>query len=237
MDASSLRPDTAALWERLQTEPLLAGFTLIGGTALALRIGHRTSEDLDFAYAEGALPRVRLQRLFESLAKDGFALELADHQQDFIVDGVKVTFVVLEPQMRQVFASDAHAPLRVASMDEIFRLKALVCAARSKSRDWFDLYVLMREHGYTMDDFHRAFVDSGQPAKYDIATRRLLSGKPQLADEGYEQVAGAAAPTLGEMRSFFEGKISEFERQQFAMALRVAAQPKAQDEEGHEHGM
>lgn len=41
-----LPPETARVWQRLESEPLLAGWYLIGGSALALRIGHRQSEDL-----------------------------------------------------------------------------------------------------------------------------------------------------------------------------------------------
>ena len=38
---------TLELLKRLQDEPLLSSFNLVGGTALALRIGHRKSIDLD----------------------------------------------------------------------------------------------------------------------------------------------------------------------------------------------
>lgn len=44
-----LTPDADRLWTRLRNEPALAGFVLIGGSALALHLGHRISEDLDFA--------------------------------------------------------------------------------------------------------------------------------------------------------------------------------------------
>ena len=38
---------TLELLKQLQAEPLLSGFNLVGGTALALRLGHRKSIDLD----------------------------------------------------------------------------------------------------------------------------------------------------------------------------------------------
>jgi hypothetical protein len=44
-----LRPEAAMLLEALIASPELASFTLMGGTALALQIGHRTSLDFDFA--------------------------------------------------------------------------------------------------------------------------------------------------------------------------------------------
>ena len=36
----------------LQKEPLLSSFNLVGGTALALHLGHRRSVDLDFFTSE-----------------------------------------------------------------------------------------------------------------------------------------------------------------------------------------
>ena len=239
-DSKSLRPETAALWQRLSTEPLLSGFTLVGGTALALRIGHRVSEDLDFAYCAETLPRQRLSRLLEDIGKDGFGftplvdvaaeqdfldagLDLADSQQDYTSNGqVKVTFFAPDHHIRGILGGGPATALHVASLDEIFRLKAIVCADRSKSRDWFDVYTLLRSHGYTMADFHRAFVDSGQPAKYDIAKMRLCSGRPHAADEGYEDVAGAEAPSIEDMRAFFAQQFDAFERIEFARSIRSA---------------
>ena len=45
-DLSILPPPQLRLWPELDTTP--ATFTLYGGTALALRLGHRTSVDFDF---------------------------------------------------------------------------------------------------------------------------------------------------------------------------------------------
>ena len=44
-----LRPEANALFDILINAPELEGLTLIGGTALALQIGHRVSLDFDFA--------------------------------------------------------------------------------------------------------------------------------------------------------------------------------------------
>ena len=44
-----LPPETEQVWHFLKQQPALAGFVLLGVSALALRIGHRLSEDLDLA--------------------------------------------------------------------------------------------------------------------------------------------------------------------------------------------
>ncbi|HQB87215.1 MAG: nucleotidyl transferase AbiEii/AbiGii toxin family protein [Bacteroidales bacterium] len=44
----TIDPKTLDLLVRLQRIPALSGLRLVGGTALALQIGHRKSVDLDF---------------------------------------------------------------------------------------------------------------------------------------------------------------------------------------------
>lgn len=47
LHTQTLTPETLGLIQALQAEPLLEGFHLVGGTALALQIGHRRSIDID----------------------------------------------------------------------------------------------------------------------------------------------------------------------------------------------
>ena len=44
----TITPETLSLLERLSALPILKNARLVGGTALALQLGHRTSVDLDF---------------------------------------------------------------------------------------------------------------------------------------------------------------------------------------------
>ena len=56
-----LKPDTEGVWQFLRRQPGLTGFVLMGGSALALRLGHRQSKDLDFVWPGPELPRDRLE--------------------------------------------------------------------------------------------------------------------------------------------------------------------------------
>jgi hypothetical protein len=229
VDTSKLRGDTRTVWEKLDGHSLLKGFVLIGGTALTLRIGHRVSEDLDFAFASGGhLPRTRLDLLVQSLrdravdlqpnqsplAEEDFldaGLDLADYQQNFLANGtVKVSFVALDSPARSVVAGEAALPMRVATLDEIFALKSLVCAERSKTRDWFDLYVLMTQHGFSIVDFYDVFARLSAIPKFENARIRLLACRADPEDEGYEQLL-TDAPSLDSMRGFFRTQFDELE--------------------------
>lgn len=224
-----LRPETEKLWQRLREERLLDGFVLAGGTALAMHIDHRLSEDLDFMYPDMKLPRERLTALRRKLAAEGFeltandspigveafsesGLDYHDYQQDYMVNGlVKLTFVAPEPEnAKQLEHIEASGP-RVASIQEIFGLKCIVAADRSKSRDWFDLYTLLKSGIFQPFDIYRAFARSGVPGKFDIAMMRLCSGKPSETDEGYEALL-PNPPSIKEMSEYFKVVRDEAER-------------------------
>ena len=231
MDIGRLPADTRRLWERLRQEPLLRGFVLIGGTALTLRIGHRISEDLDFAYLDAALPRQRLALLVKNLRSDGIklepnqdvaaqddfidaGLELDDFQQNYLAhlpEGiVKLSFVRFDNDLTRMLDGNEESALRVATLDEAFKTKAIACADRSKTRDWFDLYVLMTQHGFDGEDFHRAFVGADRGSGFDIASMRLRSGKPSLTDEGYTNLL-ENPPSLEEIRDYFADVLDQLE--------------------------
>lgn len=243
MDLRSLPPDTARLWERLRGEALLRGFVLVGGTALAMRIGHRRSEDLDFAFVAGqTLPRLALEQLRARLSAEGWilapmadpvavqdaidaGLDLEDRQQDYSVQGAaRLSFVRLRNQVTSLLAGDAASAVRVASLDEIFATKVLAIADRSKSRDWFDLYVLMTGHGYCVADLEWVCTRVGEPQQYEIVKARLLACKPSAADEGYAQLLDDA-PTRDRMREFFALAFNDFERG--AVAARIRAERRS----------
>ncbi len=225
-----LRADTEQVWHHLEHQVALAGFVLIGGSAITLHISHRLSEDLDFAWTGPKLPlsqldvlrRLSSAREFtlqpddDPAALDEFeiaGMDLHDYQQDFLVAGkVKVSFFTTdEPLCRILTGTKLETGPRIATLDELFASKCLITAARSKSRDWFDLYCLMTQHGYTLESFHSAFVKAGIPSQFDLAMQRLCSGRPSLSDEGFELIA-PHAPSLEEMRDFFVRQRDDYEQ-------------------------
>ncbi len=226
---------TEKVWGFLKEQPALAGFVLGGGSALALTIRHRLSEDLDFIWPQVRLPQPRLAALRHQAAAAGFnfvrdddeaaveefaasGMELHDYQQDFVVDGtVKVSFFAADEPLRKVLQPGGEK-IRVASLRESFQAKCLVSAVRSKTRDWLDLFLLMRDHGFTIQDYRAAFVAAGIPAQCDIGLARLCSGEPGRADEGYQHML-TTPPTLAEMKAFFISQRDKLEIETAAAAI------------------
>jgi predicted nucleotidyltransferase component of viral defense system len=220
---------TKALWLKLRDEPLLKGGILIGGTALTLRIGHRRSEDLDFAFLSERLPHAAINLLLRKypdwirndnlLSYEEFQIagqSLHDYQQDFVSgDAVKITFLAEEKPVWAILdhASEHSRPLRVATTKEIFGLKCLVSARRSKSRDHYDLYVLFQEHGFGVSDMVEAFEKANRSAEIDIAFRRLCSGITAPDDEGYEALI-ENPPSKEVLKEYFQRLRDRYEIEQ-----------------------
>src|SRR5437016_12951065 len=118
-----LKPETEKVWRFLKKQPVLAGFVLLGGSALAIHLRHRFSEDLDFAYPAARLPRPRLDALRRLAVEGGFdfqphddpvavaefangGLDLLDYQEDFLANRiVKVSFFAPEAADRSVLTA------------------------------------------------------------------------------------------------------------------------------------
>ena len=90
LHTETVEPSTLDLLRRLQRLPDLANTRLVGGTALALHLGHRKSVDLDmFGIFD---PIVSYRKL---LADAGYSVEGAENGtvQSLRVDNVKVDLV------------------------------------------------------------------------------------------------------------------------------------------------
>ena len=148
-------------------------------------------------------------------------MSLHDFQQDFLtIQGVKLTFLAADADAAAILEPGCASGPRVASLEEIFRLKALVSAKRSNSRDWFDLYVLMTEHGFSVFDFADAFCRTRQEHSLDIAFNRLCSGRTAPDDPGFEAL-GDNPPTLDALRAHF---VAERDRYEIETARTVKSQ-------------
>ncbi|HRQ87254.1 MAG TPA: nucleotidyl transferase AbiEii/AbiGii toxin family protein [Bacteroidia bacterium] len=235
-----LIPETEALWQYLREHDSLRGFVLIGGSGLALRIQHRLSEDLDFVWNGLRLPRKRIDLLVREAGEAGFhfvshddlaafeefeiaGMDLHDYQQDFVVnDRVKVTLFTADSALSKILPESPSEPCRIATLQELFETKALVSASRSKSRDWFDLYILMRDHGFTLADYASTFAKAGCAILHETGLSRLCSGVPQRNDEGFEELV-SPAPSIGELAGFFRERRDAYEIALAAAARRAAA--------------
>lgn len=117
------------------------GFYLVGGTALALQIGHRISVDFDFfSFAplpDGLLRKIK--RVFE-----GHQISVtysAPEQINLIIDGVKVTF--FSYPYKNIYPLVPYKKINLASIEEIALMKAFSIGKRLSYKDYIDWYFLL----------------------------------------------------------------------------------------------
>ena len=125
--------------------PSLKPFYLAGGTALALRLGHRISEDLDVfanidqltdAIRQNIIDEIQSHHVLEVIKNSPLGLILkADSQPaSFFSYG----YPMLEP-------TDSIAGLQVAGIADIGLMKLDAIAGRGARKDFCDLYFIARQ--------------------------------------------------------------------------------------------
>ena len=121
------------------------GFYLVGGTALALQIGHRLSVDFDFFSFE-KLPHDLLNQVKRRFPASSIAVTYrAPEQLNLLIDTIKTTFFFYEYPVIDPFAEYRGIPL--ASVREIAAMKAFAVGKRLAYKDYADWYFMLKE-GY-----------------------------------------------------------------------------------------
>jgi len=119
-------------------------FYLAGGTALALRMGHRRSVDLDFFSETDEIHERTRQELIRSFsARHAQVIENVDGNLLLLVDGLHVGFFsygypLLEPVQ-------TVANIGLASLLDIGLMKLDAVIGRGSRKDFYDLYILSRK--------------------------------------------------------------------------------------------
>jgi hypothetical protein len=145
-DLSTLPPPQLKLWPELGQTP--ETFTLYGGTALALRLGHRTSIDFDF-FSNAPFDPDRLASSLPFL-KQAERIQVAPNTLTCRIDrggGVLVSFFG-GLGLGQVAEADraSDTGVRIASVLDLAGTKAAVVQKRAEAKDYLDIDALMR-HG------------------------------------------------------------------------------------------
>jgi predicted nucleotidyltransferase component of viral defense system len=142
MYIKTLAPKTKDLLDKFAGQAILDPFYLSGGTALALQLGHRESEDLDFFSADEFDP-AKLQIQLEKLVK------LSDVTQDqgtlnCFAENVQLQFLHYPYQLLTEPAS--WNGIALSSVEDIACTKLLTISSRGSKKDFIDLYFILRTH-------------------------------------------------------------------------------------------
>ena len=138
LHTETVEPSTLDLLNRLQRLPDLTNTRLVGGTALALHLGHRKSVDLDMFGTFDAIVSYR-----KLLADAGHSVEGAENGtvQSLRVDNVKVDLVNYPyPWMDGALEEDG---VSLAGLKDIAAMKLSAVANRGRKKDFIDVARLL----------------------------------------------------------------------------------------------
>jgi len=139
-----LPPPQRTLWDELEATP--KEFTLYGGTAITLQLGHRWSVDFDFFGSEDFNPLELFERV--PFLAGGEIVQEAPSTLTVWVDrsgDARVSFFGV-PEIGEVesplIARDNG--IKVASLLDLAALKTVVVQTRAEAKDFIDLDALLR---------------------------------------------------------------------------------------------
>lgn len=131
--------------EQKELLPILSQFKreyyLVGGTAIALHIGHRESIDFDLFKDKD----IRKKSVYSKLKIIDYKVSFADYNQiNMLSNGVKITFFSFPYQVP--IHSELKGFLKMPDLLTLGAMKAFALGRRSKWKDYVDLYFILKFH-------------------------------------------------------------------------------------------
>ncbi len=188
----------AVLLELIRTAPFLRDYVLVGGSALALHLCHRQSEDLDFFTYADNFHKQDILRCLKQFQQAEVLNDNAD-QLDLLLDGVKVTFF----NAKWTFLCPADvADFNVASLEAIAAMKTNTLFLRAKYRDYYDLYCLVKQ-GMSVRDIFAASQGIVDGISYKLLCIALLY-IDDIEDDNIAYLYPKETVSKQQIRAFFE---------------------------------
>jgi hypothetical protein len=119
-------------------------FVLVGGTAIALYLGHRESIDFDL-FTKNRIKRISIKKYLSAQGyKDYKLLKEEEDQIHFIINGVKITFFEFPFEINKLI--NFENIIKIPTLLSLAAMKAFALGGRGKWKDYVDLYFLLKYH-------------------------------------------------------------------------------------------
>jgi len=205
LHTETVEPETFSLLERLMRLKTLRDFSLVGGTALSLRYGHRTSIDLDLFYHQRFDQDMILQSLINEFGNN-YSTESKSARWGIFcyINNIKVDIVYHPHPLIQEIETVEN--IRMYSDQDIIAMKINAILGRGKKKDFWDLYELLQH--YSLEEiigFHEK----------KFPEQNLLITIPQAityfidAEESEEPVS-LKGQTWEQVKKSIQQKVNEF---------------------------
>lgn len=195
MNNQSLAPHTSRIIESLSRLDCIKPFVLVGGTALSIQLNTRQSEDLDFMkWKEHKNDTLdigwpNIQRQLSTIGTISETDVAGLDQVAFVLEGVKISFYAAPrypiPTMQEIpFLNN----IRLADIESIGVMKMEAMMRRSKFRDYYDIYSILRNGSDIKKLIPLALEHSGHRLKTKSLLSMLTNGERFRKDEHFAQL-------------------------------------------------
>ena len=188
-------------------------YILCGGTALAMQIGHRKSEDLDFMMwriSKTEKPEVDWNAIEKELKEKIGEIEnfnmLGFDQVEFLVKGVKFSFFVSDNYSPVSSPVDYLGNIRLADIESIMAMKVEVMLRRMKFRDYYDIYCILQE-GYSI---HKGMDKALNLSRHRLSSKNIITmllGGRFIPDDNFLALEPKYKLTKEEIREYILHKL------------------------------
>ena len=158
-----------SLWEllsRLNSIPDMEHCYLGGGTALALQLEHRRSEDLDFFVTE-KFDDLSFKRNIQREGVHALVINQTSNHIELMIESTKVDLIreriSTKFPLKPIHTLGGH--LKMADSRDIGRMKIMSIGSRGSRKDFVDLYCLTR-HIIPLESLIMMAVEEDQGIKY-----------------------------------------------------------------------
>lgn len=185
--------------------PAFSDFYLVGGTALALQIGHRTSVDFDL-FRKKELDKNFIAKIYRVFKNDCLKFSLRHSEQiNLEVNSVKFNFV--KYPHNPLWKLKIIQGVKMASAKDIAVMKAFTLGKRATLKDYADLYFILKQKIITLEQIIRG---CQKKYKQDFNDRLFLEELTYLEDVSEAKIEFLKeAPSRGQMIEFFEEEIKK----------------------------
>ena len=204
-----------AIIDKVSELECIKPYLLCGGTALAMQIGHRMSEDLDFMMwriSKTEKPEVNWNAIERELVAKVGEIEsfnmLGFDQVEFVVKGVKLSFFVSDNLSPVTEPIEYMGNIRLADIESIMVMKLEVMLRRMKFRDYYDIFCILRE-GHSI---HRGIERSLKYSRHRLSTKNIIAmllGGQFIADDNFATLQPKYSVTKEEIREYILRKLKD----------------------------
>lgn len=128
---------------------------MVGGTSIALHIGHRLSIDFDLFKNGTIKPKAIIKKFQDN--KEHFKVTLnIDGQLNLICRDVKFTFFQYEFEIHHPI--NIKNAISIPTLIDLAAMKAYALGRRSKWKDYVDLYFILKDHFSIAEIAERAVI-------------------------------------------------------------------------------